>query len=80
MLCLHVALESWMWWWGVPLVPQQAERKLWLNDLSLILNKCVLLNRFSLDLAREQCIHLENYIPVLLEVSLDDQVKLSKTL
>lgn len=67
--CLKVALESCMWWWNVPLVPQQTERKLWLNNLSLILNKCVLLNRFSLDLAREQRICLENYIPVLLQFS-----------
>ena len=60
----------------VPLIPQQAERKIWLNNLLLILDNCVLLNRFRLDLAREQCMCLANYIILLLESFLDDQIKL----
>lgn len=74
--CLHV-LENWVWWWDVPFVPQQAERKSWLNNFSLILNKCVLSNRVDLDLAGEQCICLENCILLILEDSSDDQIKLN---
>lgn len=60
-----------------PLSLSKLKEKICLNDLSLILNKSVLLKRFSLDLAREQCICLENYVLLLLEGSLDDQIKLT---